>query len=86
MKGSCFRSVFNKTKALIGYEYSRAVKKHGPTFSSLNEGFDALRFEMIEVRDAIDKDDISGRHGVRRETAQVIAVCLKILDGLPQEE
>ena len=74
------------TKAIVGYEYDRAVKKHGPVFGSLSEGVNVMLAEMDEVLAAYRRNDIDGKHGVRRETAQVAAVCLKILEGLPETE
>jgi hypothetical protein len=76
----------DKTKAIVGYEYDRAVRKHGPTFDSIHEGMDVLVEEFNEAFIAYVKGDIYGRHGVRREVAQITAVCIKILEGLPEVE
>jgi hypothetical protein len=68
--------------ALMENEYSRAVRKHGPTFTTLNEGLDAMFAEFGEVLIAANKNDIYGLHGIRREVAQVIAVGLKVLETI----
>jgi NTP pyrophosphatase (non-canonical NTP hydrolase) len=72
----------DETKAILGYEFSRAVAKHGPTFKTLEQGIYALNSELGEVMEAKRRNDIDGRHGVRREVAQVAVVCLKILESL----
>jgi hypothetical protein len=69
---------------LIEQEYKRAVALHGPTFTNLSVGVRALRNEVHEVRDALGRGDIDGRHGVVREVAHVVVVGLKILEGLPE--
>ena len=74
--------ISNETKAIIGYEFDRAVRKHGPTFSSIDEGLKAMMRELYEAFEAQRKNDIYGRHGVRREIAHTIVVGLKILEGL----
>lgn len=70
----------------IGQEYQRAVRLHGPRFETLLDAEYALRNEFIEVIKALDKNDIDGEHGVKRELTQVIAVCIKILEGLRDEK
>ncbi|MDR1979557.1 MAG: hypothetical protein LBQ42_12555 [Synergistaceae bacterium] len=76
------KGISDRTKALVGYEYNRAVRKHGPIFENLRRAHVALLSEAGELHEAIMKNDIDGRHGVRNEAAQVIAVALKILEGL----
>ena len=71
-----------KNWQLIGAEYRNAVEKHGPLFATPEEGIDALLEEVIELTEAVLKNDIDGPHGVRREAAQVAVVCCKILEGL----
>ena len=68
--------------ALIETEHQNAVKKHGPAFKDLNEMIQALYEEVEEVDAAIARGDYSGPHGVKKELAQVAAVCIKALEGL----
>jgi hypothetical protein len=74
-----------KVLQLIGAEYRNAVEKHGPRFGSLKAATRVLGSEFLEVVSAVAKNNIDGAHGVRREAAQVAAVCVKILEGLPPE-
>lgn len=64
------------------YDEDYFKEKHGVTFSCLSEMGVALADEVCEVADAIERNDIDGEHGVKRELAQVAAVCLKALEGL----
>ena len=68
--------------ALVEKELQNAVKKHGPAFSGWKEMMNALIDEVCEVAEAIGRGDINGPHGLKRELAQVAAVCLKALEGL----
>ena len=68
--------------ALIEAEYKNAVDKHGARFKSKTELKNALLDEIWEVHEAINKRDYDGPHGVKRELAQVAAVCIKALEGL----
>ena len=70
---------------LVGAEYRNAVDKHGPRFDSVGDGLKALLAEVSEVIEAIERNDIEGPHGIRREVAQVGAVAMKILEGLCDE-
>ena len=70
---------------LVGAEYRNAVEKHGPRFGSVGEGLKALLSEVSEVIEALERNDVEGPHGVRREVAQVGAVAMKILEGLCNE-
>ena len=68
--------------ALIEAEYKHAVEKHGARFPCIFDMFIALDDEVMEVHDAIEANNIHGPHGVKRELAQVAAVCLKALEGM----
>ena len=68
--------------ALVEKELQNAVKKHGPTFSGWKEMMNALIDEVCEVAEAIGRGDINGPHGLKRELAQVAAVCIKALEWL----
>jgi hypothetical protein len=74
------------TQALLRAEYDRAVLKHGPAFPSLQKGISVLLAEVDEVLAAYRKRDIYGKHGIKNETMQVVVVCFKILEGLPEVE
>ena len=69
---------------LIETEHQNAVKKHGSAFKDLNEMIQALYEEVEEVDAAIARGDYNGPHGVKKELAQVAAVCIKALKGLKQ--
>jgi hypothetical protein len=43
---------------------------------------DVMTAELLEASTAAIRGDIKGRHGVRREVAQVAAVCMKLLETL----
>ena len=64
---------------LIEAELKHANEKHGEHFANLIEMYIALCEEVAEVSQAIVKGDINGEHGVKRELAQVAAVCWKAL-------
>ena len=66
---------------LIEAELKHANEKHGEHFANLIEMYIALCEEVAEVSQAIVKGDINGEHGVKRELAQVAAVCIKALGG-----
>ena len=66
----------------INDEHKNAVEKHGPYFETMDKGIAALMGEVCEVMEARARGDIEGAHGVRREAAQVAAVCLKLLARL----
>ncbi len=68
--------------ALIVEEHKHAIEKHGAEFSDLDEMAEVLHSEFCEVYKAVLDGDTHGRHGVKRELAQVAAVCLKALEGL----
>ena len=68
--------------ALVEKELQHAIEKHGPTFSSQKEMVYVLFDEVCEVAEAVKKGDINGKHGVKRELTQVIAVCVKALEVL----
>ena len=70
------------TKAMIEYEYGYAVAKHGAKFDSYEEGYKALLEEVAELKAAIYRNDIEGRHGIQREASQVAAVCVKFIGGV----
>ena len=67
---------------LVEKELQHAIKKHGSTFSSRKEMMNALIDEVCEVAEALNRNDIDGAHGLKRELIQVIVVCLKALMGL----
>lgn len=67
---------------LLDEELKHAKKKHGPVFADAADAFGALYGEVTEVLQAIIRGDIDGEHGIKRELAQVAAVCLKALEGL----
>lgn len=70
--------------ALIEAELKHAVEKHGATFANEKEMYEALYEEMLEVNRAVVFGDINSPHGLKRELAQVAAVCIKALKGLKQ--
>ena len=71
-------------QALLKAEYERAVRKHGPTFDSIQDAMEAMIDEFDEVLAAYRKDDIHGKHGIRNEVLQCIVVFLKTLKGIPE--
>lgn len=68
--------------ALIEAEYKHAVEKHGATFVTMEDTVMTLMDEVDEVFSAFRKRDFDSPHGVKRELAQVAAVCIKALEGL----
>lgn len=70
--------------ALIEAELKHAREKHGEHFSDWIEMYIALCEEITEISSAIIKGDIHGEHGVKRELAQVAAVCIKALEGMDE--
>lgn len=66
----------------IGQEYQRAVRMHGSRFGDLPEAMSVFTEEWREAVRAYRDGDIDGEHGLRREVTQVIAVGVKILEGL----
>ena len=68
--------------ALIETEHKHAVETHGARFSCHLEMHEVLFDELLEVSYALNRSDINGEHGVKRELAQVAAVCLKALEGI----
>lgn len=68
--------------ALIEAEYKHAVEKHGASFSCHLEMHEVLFDELLEVSYALNRSDINGPHGLKRELTQVAAVCIKALEGL----
>ena len=67
---------------LLDEEFKHAKEKHGPVFADVTDAFGALYGEVTEVLQAIIRGDIDGEHGVKRELAQVAAVCIKALGGV----
>lgn len=65
--------------SLLEKEYTRAVRKHGPTFATIDEGINAMFAEFGELLAARSKNDIDGKHGMRNETAHVVITGLKSL-------
>ena len=70
--------------ALIEAEYEGAVDKWGPVYESEIEMLYVLTSEVSEVIKAVYNRDRDGKHGLKIETAQVAAVCIKALEGLKQ--
>ena len=68
--------------ALVEKELQNAVEKHGPTFLTKKEMMNAIIDEVCEVAEAIGRNDLDGPHGLKRELAQVAAVCIKALEGM----
>jgi hypothetical protein len=75
-------NISKETQELLGREYDWAVQKHGPTFKTLSEGLNAMLEEFREALRANRKGVIEGEHGVRREVAQIAAVCVKLLESI----
>ena len=77
-------SLSERTKTILGYEYDRAVRKHGATFASPRHGIAILIREVDEVIKAMRKGDIYGKHGVLNETGQVATVCFKLMETIAE--
>lgn len=74
-----YRSVLSEVEALIKPSIIRHTDWSDYTIEQM---FDAVLEEMDELREAIEGMDISGRHGVIRESLDVMVVLTKLVRRL----
>ena len=66
----------------IGAEYTNAVEKHGPKFSTPQVAVHVLFAEVMRAAEAAAKGNINGPNGFYKKIAQAASTCIKALESL----